>query len=129
MHFQENGAERQIVRSFCHRVGLHDRVVDRGTASRHQARTATPIRDDARRDDAKWNSTAKVATEKGEQAWTVEMAIPLKEIEADLALHKTWGLQMARHRPRMEEKRSYQWSPTFWYKNTMPVFFGELELK
>lgn len=95
----------------------------------HFAVNAEGVLYDARRDDAKWNSTAKVATEKGEQAWTVEMAIPLKEIEADLALHKTWGLQMARHRPRMEEKRSYQWSPTFWYKNTMPVFFGELELK
>jgi hypothetical protein len=95
----------------------------------HFAVNAEGVLYDARRDDTKWNSTAEVATAKEEHAWTVEMAIPLKEIEADLTSHKTWGLQIARHRPRMEEKKSYQWSPTFWYRNTMPSFFGELELK
>lgn len=84
---------------------------------------------DARNFDAKWNSTAKVVTSKEEGAWTVEMAIPLSEINADLAAHKTWGFQMARHRPRMEEKKSYQWSPSFWYRNTAPSFFGILDLQ
>jgi hypothetical protein len=84
---------------------------------------------DARETNAKWNSTAKVATSKEDGAWTVEMAIPLSDIGADLASHKTWGFQMARHRPRFAERESYQWSPTFWYGNTLPTFFGKLELQ
>ncbi|MDF1862146.1 MAG: sugar-binding protein [Verrucomicrobiales bacterium] len=84
---------------------------------------------DARERNAKWNSTAKVATSKGDNAWTVEMAIPLAEIQADPSSNKTWGFQMARHRPRLEERESYQWSPTFWYGNTLPTFFGKLELQ
>ncbi len=83
---------------------------------------------DARQNDAKWNSTSKVVAGKDAEAWTVEMAIPLKDINADPATQKTWGLQMARHRPRLDERKSYQWSPTFWYGNTLPSFFGKLEL-
>ncbi|MEM9280582.1 MAG: metallophosphoesterase [Verrucomicrobiota bacterium] len=84
---------------------------------------------DARRDDVSWNSTAQIATDAEEDAWTVEIAIPLEEIDADLEAHSNWGLQMGRHRPRMGEKRSYQWSPTFWYGNTVPSFFGVLNVK
>ncbi len=84
---------------------------------------------DARGKDATWNSTAQVATGKEAGAWTVEMAIPLEELGADFTAHKTWGFQMARHRPRMGERKSYQWSPTFWYGNTLPSFFGRLEVK
>ena len=56
------------------------------------------------------------------------MAIPLDEIGADLDSQKTWGLQVARHRPRMDERISYQWAPTFWYGNYMPRLFGQLVL-
>lgn len=84
---------------------------------------------DAAQADAKWNSTAKVATSKEDDAWTVELAIPLIEINADLTSHRLWGFHMARHRPRLEERESYQWSPTFCYGNTLPGFFGKLELQ
>ena len=84
---------------------------------------------DAHRDDDKWNSTATIATAREENAWTVEMAIPLKEINADLAAHRQWGFQMARNRPRLGEKKSYQWSPTFWYGNSLPSLFGRLEVR
>ena len=84
---------------------------------------------DASRDDQKWNSTATIATAKEEGAWTVEIAIPLEEINADPAAHREWGFQMARNRPRFEEKKSYQWSPTFWYRNYLPSLFGRLEVK
>ena len=84
---------------------------------------------DSRGDDSSWNSETKVAVGRETAAWTVELAIPLEEIGADRETRKTWGFQMARHRPRMEEKRSYQWSPTFWYGNTLPTFFGKLELR
>jgi len=57
------------------------------------------------------------------------MSIPLAELGADLDAHPVWGFQMARHRPRLDERKSYQWSPTFWYGNTLPSFFGELEVK
>jgi len=83
---------------------------------------------DARRDDTGWNSSATVATAVEEEAWTMEMAIPLEEIDADPAAHKTWGFQMARQRPRWGGESSYQWSPTFWYGNTLPSFFGKLDL-
>jgi len=84
---------------------------------------------DARRDDQKWDSTAILASAKEEGAWTVEIAIPLKKINAYPAAQRIWGFQMARNRPRFEEKKSYQWSPTFWYGNYMPRYFGILELK
>ncbi len=84
---------------------------------------------DAKQKDANWNSTASVKVGREETAWTVEMAIPLEEIDADLSAHRTWGFQMARHRPRLDERKSYQWSPTFWYGNTLPSFFGKLELQ
>ena len=84
---------------------------------------------DARCDDQEWNSTATLATAKEEGAWTVEIAIPLKEINADPAVHREWGFQMTRNRPRFENKKSYQWSPTFWYRNYLPSLFGRLEVK
>lgn len=84
---------------------------------------------DAKKVDSKWNSSAEVATGKEKDAWTVELAIPLEEIGADLAKNRSWGFQMARHRPKLDEKKSYQWSPTFWYGNYMPSLFGRLELK
>jgi hypothetical protein len=84
---------------------------------------------DARRDDQKWDSTAIIASAKEEGAWTMEIAIPLKEINANPAAQGVWGFQMVRNRPRFEEKKSYQWSPTFWYGNYMPKFFGILELR
>lgn len=81
---------------------------------------------DAREKNASWNSTAQIATGKEANTWTVEMAIPLEEIGADFDAHKVWGFQMARHRPKRDEKKSYQWSPTFWYGNSLPSFFGRL---
>jgi len=84
---------------------------------------------DARRDDATWNSTAKLATGREAGAWTIELSIPLSELGADLDAHQTWGFQMARQRPRSDEQTAYQWSPTFWYGNTLPSFFGKLELQ
>lgn len=82
---------------------------------------------DARRDDSTWNSSAEVATVIGEDGWTVEMSIPLDEIDGDPGEQGTWGFQMARHRPRLDERESFQWSPTFWYRDTMPAFFGRLD--
>lgn len=84
---------------------------------------------DARQDDAEWNSSAKVATMVEDGSWTIELAIPLSEIGANLETQETWGFQMARNRHDREEKRSYQWSPTFWYGNTMPTFFGRLQIR
>jgi len=85
---------------------------------------------DANGKDATWNSTARVATarEEKKRAWTAEMAIPLKEIEADLAAHPTWGFQMTRNRPRFDERKSYEWSPSFWYRN-LPSFFGRVDVE
>jgi hypothetical protein len=84
---------------------------------------------DARQDDPGWNSSAIVATAVEDEAWTMEMAIPLDEMGVDLSAHRKWGFQLARQRPRWENEGSYQWSPTFWYGNTLPSFFGELEVK
>ena len=84
---------------------------------------------DGRQRDTAWNSSIKVATSVEEDAWTVEMAIPLEELGADLLTQKTWGMQMARHRPRMNEQKSYQWAPTFWYGNYVPLLFGQLKLQ
>ena len=84
---------------------------------------------DARLADSKWNSNAQVATAKAEDSWTVELSIPLEEIDADLEGNRTWGFQMARHRPRPDRSESYQWSPTFWYGNTLPSLFGSLEVR
>ncbi len=84
---------------------------------------------DARQVDPQWNSSAEVATGREEGSWIVELAIPLDEIDADLAENRSFGLQMARHRRKLDDKKSYQWSPTFWYGNYVPSLFGRLELK
>jgi hypothetical protein len=84
---------------------------------------------DALLKNEKWNSTAVVATAKEEGAWTVELAIPLKEINADMDANREWGFQMVRNRPRLGERKSYQWSPTFWYGNYLPSLFGKLEVE
>lgn len=84
---------------------------------------------DAQQNDANWNGRIEVDTAREEEAWTVEMRIPLDEIKADLSSHQTWGFQMARNRSRMDQKKSYQWSPTFWYGNKLPSFFGIVEIR
>ncbi len=82
---------------------------------------------DGKLKDPKWNSAAQVATHVGEEDWSVEMAIPLKAIGVKPGELTTWGFQMARHRPRMDVRVSYQWAPTFWYGNYFPTLFGLLE--
>ena len=84
---------------------------------------------DGRKDDASWSSQAKVATGREENAWTVELAVPLDALEADLGSAPVWGLQVARHRPRLDTSKSYQWAPTFWYGNQVPSLFGQLKFR
>jgi len=95
---------------------------------RHFAVNSKGVLYDGRQRDAKWNSSAQVVTSIDELGWSVEMAIPLKDLGAKLESQKIWGLQLARHRPR-EERNSYQWAPTFWYGNYVPLLFGQLELR
>ena len=95
---------------------------------RHFAVNANGVLYDGRQRDATWNSTAKAATSSGEHGWSMEMAIPLKDLGAILNSQKTWGLQIARHRPR-EERNSYQWAPTFWYGNYFPNLYGQVKLR
>ena len=96
---------------------------------RHFAVNPDGVLYDGRQRESSWNSSASVATALEEGAWTVEMAIPLKEIGADLDTRKTWGLQVARHRPRGDERRSFQWAPTFWYGNYAPSLYGQLQFQ
>ena len=84
---------------------------------------------DASGNNSQWNSTARIVTLKQKDYWTVEIEIPLKDINADPKNFSEWGFQMVRNRPRMDEQKSYQWSPTFWYGNTLPSFFGRLTLQ
>ncbi|MEM9017207.1 MAG: metallophosphoesterase [Verrucomicrobiota bacterium] len=84
---------------------------------------------DSRNGEKDWDSGAKVATGREEGAWVIELAIPLADLGADPGEHSTWGFQMTRHRPRLDGRRSYQWSPTFWYGNALPSFFGRLALQ
>lgn len=95
---------------------------------RHFAVNSKGVLYDGRQRDAKWNSSAQVATSIDDIGWSVEMAIPLKDLGAKLDSQKSWGLQIARHRPR-EERNSYQWAPTFWYGNYVPLLFGQLEFQ
>lgn len=82
---------------------------------------------DGRLRNGDWNSKARVATHVGDEDWSVEMAIPLKDLGVKSDELTTWGFQMARHRPRMDVRVSYQWAPTFWYGNYFPSLFGLLE--
>ena len=94
----------------------------------HFAVNAKGVFYDGRMRQGDWNSEARWATKMGEEDWTVELAIPLKDLGVkpgeDLA---TWGFQMARHRPRFDVRVSYQWAPTFWYGNYVPSLFGLLD--
>ncbi len=82
---------------------------------------------DGRLKNADWNSNAKIATHVGEEDWSVEMAIPLKDLGVKSGEVATWGFQMARNRPRMDVRVTYQWAPTFWYGNYFPPLFGLLD--
>ncbi len=93
---------------------------------RHFAVNPDGVFYDGRQRDAAWNSSAQAATALEEGAWTVEMAIPIKDLGDEASTTKTWGLQVARHRPRGEERRSFQWAPTFWYGNYAPSLYGLL---
>ena len=95
---------------------------------RHFAVNAKGVLYDGQQRDARWNSSTKAATSSDEHGWSLEIAIPLKDLGANPDLQKTWGLQIARHRPR-EERNSYQWAPTFWYGNYFPTLFGQLKLR
>lgn len=95
---------------------------------RHFAVNSKGVLYDGKQRDPQWNSGAKVATSVDDRGWSVEMAIPLKDIGTKPEKQATWGLQLARHRPR-EEKNSYQWAPTFWYGNYVPLLFGHLEFR
>lgn len=77
--------------------------------------------------EGKWNSQAKVATHAGDEDWSVELAIPLKDLGLTSDALPELGFQMARHRPRMDVRISYQWAPTFWYGNYAPSLFGLLK--
>ncbi len=84
---------------------------------------------DATQKNPKWNSHAKVAATIQDESWSIEMAIPLKDLKVDTANLTTWRGQIVRHHYKAGEKKTYQWSPTFWYANQMPQFYGKISLQ
>jgi len=96
---------------------------------RHFAVNANGVFYDGRQRDAAWNSRATASTARNPDGWTAEFAIPFEALGAKPADDEdTWGLQIARHRPR-EERNTTQWAPTFWYGNYVPSLFGQLRLE
>jgi hypothetical protein len=51
----------------------------------------------------------------------------LKDLGVKSGEVAAWGFQMARNRPRMDVRVTYQWAPTFWYGNYFPPLFGLLD--
>ncbi|MEO0413543.1 MAG: hypothetical protein AAF226_01170, partial [Verrucomicrobiota bacterium] len=61
-------------------------------------------------------------------SWTMEIAIPLSQLKIDPQEGFSWGGQIVRNRYKNGEKKAYQWSPTFWYSDKMPTFYGQMTL-
>ena len=52
---------------------------------------------DQRRFDTTWESGARAEVERGETAWTVELAIPFDNLALNLDVSATWGLNLVRN--------------------------------
>ena len=79
---------------------------------------------DRRRSNSSWSSKAEVATGGEGKEWTVELAIPLSSLEADLSQHKNWGFQFVRNRPHAKEVDV--WNPGLWDTSYDPAHYGRL---
>ena len=82
---------------------------------------------DGRDKNGSWNSTAHTATGRGQGEWTLELAIPLKEIGCDAAALKTeWIANFNRNRFATGELQESSWSPTGIGDSHQPNCFGRL---
>ena len=84
---------------------------------------------DGKGKDGTWNSTAKSAVKKGEDGWTLEIAIPLAEIETTAPLKgQNWTANFCRNRQAEGEPESSSWSDTGPSFHT-PDAFGKLKME
>ena len=74
--------------------------------------------------DANWNADIRAAGSVGETSWSVEVAIPFKDIGGAPKSGDVWGFNIGRERYAGDEHLSI-WSPTY-AKFLEPSRFGEL---
>ncbi len=82
--------------------------------------------DEQRPGSADWNADVQAAGSRSEDAWTIEVAIPLADIGGAQAGDR-WGLNVARERQATGSNELSAWSPTYG-KFLVPERFGELLL-
>ena len=52
---------------------------------------------DSRGQDVSWDSGARARVGQGEDAWTVELALPFRSLQLTLACRETWGINLVRN--------------------------------
>jgi hypothetical protein len=77
--------------------------------------------------DKSWESNARVATRKGNEYWTMEIAIPLKSLKEKVRPGDIWGMNICRVRTVAYPREYTCWSPTFGLFG-QPKRFGKLIL-
>lgn len=82
--------------------------------------------DEQRPGSADWNANVQAAGGRGEDAWTIEVAIPLADL-GGAAPGDRWGFNVGRERQASGSNELSAWSPTYG-KFLVPERFGELLL-
>ncbi len=84
---------------------------------------------DGRGKDGSWNSNAKCAVKKMDDGWSVEIAIPLAEMEAQLPLKgQAWTANFCRNRRTEGDTQAFAWSDTGESFHN-PDAFGKLKME
>ena len=84
------------------------------------------VMDEARPGTIEWNANVRAAGARGEDAWTVEVAIPLADLGGAQPGDR-WGLNIGRERQAGGSNELSAWSPTYG-QFLVPERFGELLL-
>jgi len=76
-------------------------------------------------EDYSWNPKLRVKTKVGRKAWTVEVAIPLKALVADVKkINRVWAVNFNRMAYLIEGTEDTAWSPTGAASSHVPARFG-----
>jgi cellulose/xylan binding protein with CBM9 domain/F5/8 type C domain-containing protein len=93
----------------------------------HVIINAAGITYDAFAGNTAWESSMRKAVRKDENSWTVECAIPLRSLDANLQAGDTWGINVGREEKPSAELSSINPGAGNFSKNLIPVQFGTPE--
>ena len=112
--FDVRSSRRRSFHFLINPVGTVQDLCERHTLVRDPVAAKAGAKKTIVRSDVKWNARVRAAVSRGQDSWTVEAALPVKELGADRVVRGSlWGLNIARTRRSSGTLELSSWTGVF----------------